>query len=1020
MSVTAVNAPVVGQVLEVSVEPTGSITAQDHASGATALVLEDVTDFDPSGGQLAILGVVYDYSAVDYDTNTITLNTGLSSAVSDATPVLVQPASEEKWALVQADPQDDAIRARIPHTLSDKFALGIREEVDRENVEVVIERTAWTVLDIVALAPEVDGQYLRDNSVPAAATGFSAHDIDWDGYIANVESIANQAQASADNATTLANNAQASANGKNTVTFSTTAPTNQNNTAGDTWWVIDEATDTIIGQWQGLGGTSWTQVTLAHQVISSVDLGTATVGKLQGDQLDAGAVRAEHLAAVIAIISKLVSATSGRRWEADQDGIRLYDVDETLLINLPTDPNQPAIFTGDMLASSLTVVDQLAIRGLINEVSRGAQLVLASSTTAPSSPPSPSIEWESLQLTVSDGSDINIYNNITRLGSYYYATYKPTGYTTYLKRFNASTGALDTSFTQSLTSFTVPNGTAVIGNVIYMGGRNSSGGTFRVAGFDTTTNTWVSDWSVAFPANYASGAIGTDGTNIITCTNDINTGAITWVVRNKATGAVISTVNATGYSNSSQLAGLTAGNFDYGAGRVVVNFSGDSNLRVFTTAGAYQSNETFPVATGASPSSVTWDATRAQFVTITSSTAKLHFYTSIKWTTESSTWWFSSTWYDPDSTGGTHETDQGPRKSITMKKRARLRVSLPPLPARPVPNTTDDVVQQKVFIGRGSSDPGRANMEFQIATSATSYLFDSVTLPAGAAAVPPPASNNFPAGTPALLKSQSNTFWVDGTGAGQAGPLNWGSNVNGDVNVTANLGLTNTGVNAFYAGSTSNPNEPSVRLRRQSSNGVDGYEGYTYMWSGTTPAWSTQLRKNGSVVNRIDVTETYGQTTLEWRMPGGMKLGSATAHGTQATMRKNSATQSCATGVWTKISPGASVAAWEDDGGVYTSGNWIATTSGFYIMQASLSWSSSTGSHRAIRISDSANAAYVNAQSYIPTSAPWRTGTVVWCGYLAAGASLSVYFYHDAGTNITVNTDVSTGDPATITFARVA
>jgi hypothetical protein len=74
-------------------------------------------------------------------------------------------------------------------------------------------------------------------------------------------------------------------------------------------------------------------------------------------------------------------------------------------------------------------------------------------------------------------------------------------------------------------------------------------------------------------------------------------------------------------------------------------------------------------------------------------------------------WWVSSTWHDPDATGGTHETTQGTRSSIIMKKRAGLVFTVPTYPERPFPTTTDDATAARVYLGRGNSDPGRAAME---------------------------------------------------------------------------------------------------------------------------------------------------------------------------------------------------------------------------------------------------------------------------------------------------------------------
>lgn len=88
-------------------------------------------------------------------------------------------------------------------------------------------------------------------------------------------------------AQTAANNAQTTADGKNTVHYSTGTPGSTANIAGDIWFQYD-GSDHVIGQWKGEGGTTWASVALSHEVIASIDLGTATVGQLNAAQVVIG------------------------------------------------------------------------------------------------------------------------------------------------------------------------------------------------------------------------------------------------------------------------------------------------------------------------------------------------------------------------------------------------------------------------------------------------------------------------------------------------------------------------------------------------------------------------------------------------------------------------------------------------------------------------------------------------------------------------------------------------------------
>lgn len=83
--------------------------------------------------------------------------------------------------------------------------------------------------------------------------------------------------------------AQSTADGKNTVTYSTVAPTDEPNVDGDIWFV--ETLDGIItGHHRGLGGTSWSEVTLGSSVIDNLDAGKITTGFLEAGRLASDAI----------------------------------------------------------------------------------------------------------------------------------------------------------------------------------------------------------------------------------------------------------------------------------------------------------------------------------------------------------------------------------------------------------------------------------------------------------------------------------------------------------------------------------------------------------------------------------------------------------------------------------------------------------------------------------------------------------------------------------------------------------
>lgn len=129
---------------------------------------------------------------------------------------------------------------------------------------------------------------------------------------ASAQSVATQAQIQAINAGVAANNAaaqaviaqsqatiastqatvaQSTANGKNKVTYSTSAPGATANQVGDIWYQYGTSgtyANKVIAQFSGLGGTSWTSVTVSGLVIANIDAGAITTGTLSAIQITAG------------------------------------------------------------------------------------------------------------------------------------------------------------------------------------------------------------------------------------------------------------------------------------------------------------------------------------------------------------------------------------------------------------------------------------------------------------------------------------------------------------------------------------------------------------------------------------------------------------------------------------------------------------------------------------------------------------------------------------------------------------
>lgn len=165
-----------GKVTSVEEYPDGSAVAVAAPAGAMTVEIFDVLDFEDLPGSVIINGTVYGYGAASTATNTLSLSTPLVENVDEGELVLVHPPAVENVAHVLVDWGEDAIRAVVPHTLVDKFAVGIREEDAQESVLVEEERGRWVVRNIVGLDPVVDGSYLEEETVPGTALTVDALD----------------------------------------------------------------------------------------------------------------------------------------------------------------------------------------------------------------------------------------------------------------------------------------------------------------------------------------------------------------------------------------------------------------------------------------------------------------------------------------------------------------------------------------------------------------------------------------------------------------------------------------------------------------------------------------------------------------------------------------------------------------------------------------------------------------------------------------------------------------------------
>lgn len=506
--------------------------------------------------------------------------------------------------------------------------------------------------------------------------------------------------------------------------------------------------------------------------------------------LGANVVTADSMSSDMIIATNFRTGITGRRAEFSPNGIVLYDTDNTILVNMATDSDQPVTISADLLASSLTISDQMAIRGSNNELARNAELTIQSGSTAPVSPPTVQIGWDQINV----GTDTvyapyryglaysSVLNRFMEIQSVY-------GSNANLTFYNPTTGAQD-FFTTPLNHIRDWGDVMVWGGEIYIVGKNIDGD-WRIEVRNETTKAWVRTLSITNSFNYRVG-IGNDGTNIFLLYGANSDHRIYVQKYNKTTGALVSTtasgvvmsggnyhISGAGYVPSGTAGGFSATRYWYTRDNLKTVYAIDATLQPLPSA-----SEDFVSPNNIRGATFADIGTGACFWTWDYASGSITKHTEATWVGNNAAsyrWHACNTWYDNNATGGTHETLMGPVATFSMVKRAGVTITSPPIPARPIPNTNDDAVAAGVYLAKNASILTQSNRllferQMYMATGVRTASFyrnggGAVTTPTAGtnATVPPPATNGFSglATAPGKIRSANDLFNLYGDGTGK-------------------------------------------------------------------------------------------------------------------------------------------------------------------------------------------------------------------------------------------------------------
>lgn len=545
-------------------------------------------------------------------------------------------------------------------------------------------------------------------------------------------------------------------------------------------------------------------ITALQIAVDAITAEEILAGTITANEIAVGAITAEKIFAtaidgMTITGARVQTGASGALVRMDAtEGLNSFGPDGSAILSVPVVPDVDGIIQAflhaALTATSLTVEDFLALRGVNNEFSKGSVTTLATGTTAPSSPLNATVGWPVKPRTF--GTNLTLGGRgFAKDGSDFWVVSSFFG--GYLDRFTENTGSFDHADQYLLGDWMQPDGLTVLGAYVYVLGRDTREpqpgtygfGKYYVHKYDKTTGAYISRWLYQ-PAGTTTGAysdlapsMGNNGTDILIsqCPNSGGTDNFVYIRRYSTAGVLDATIT-TAHSPGDHQSSINTGGFDFGAGRYIMTSAANRTIAYSCDAsGVRVVGDDFPLPAVAK--GMVWDSTAGVFKTLTENGVYTH--SKHNWTTAtSSVWWGAFSWYDSNATGSTHETLISAKVPWVMKKRAHLTITTPPLPA--ATGGTDDVTGVRVYFGVGATAPTVGNMKrsstdlFQTTggvPGATTATYSDVLSLVTAANTGTPGP--FPASTPAEVVATSGGGYLagDSTGSWPGMEQNWSSQV---------------------------------------------------------------------------------------------------------------------------------------------------------------------------------------------------------------------------------------------------
>lgn len=526
-------------------------------------------------------------------------------------------------------------------------------------------------------------------------------------------------------------------------------------------------------------GTGWVKVELSHYVFSTVDLGKATVGELDGIRIMAKTIGTEQLRADFAdfMVARGATLIAGNdRHRLDDSGYAIFDDNGDRRTFLSP---EGSTFKGEVEADTLVVNGGAELRGTDNTLAQGAKLTLAAGVTDPTAPPTVQPFWDGMEFEpvfMNGSSPVGLAwdgtNYITVGGNK-----APSGVSSfyrgvYAAKINGTTGVssqLRCDFSAGADNeqrVSEVFGVTCIGSELFWLGR------YGYVGY-----VWVTDLNGAFkrrfpfedmgyatdnPLKYKPG-IGTDGTNVIIA-HCSDAGALYVRKYNKTTGAKTDTITASDVP-ASDFTGVYVGPGDFGSNHVVCARASNRSFIRYDMSGNRVALGGWLTAENGDDTGVVFRDGKFRSL---SPSGVVNTYEPDGMGDESGDWWAVYRWVadtTPEDPNITHWSRISPPKRFTWPRRAKIKIL-----GQPLPQGVDFIGPS---IAKKTSMPVRTDFHsptWQIRSGESVAWWDE--FPANwESASTPQDQNNFPNAEKAVIESASATFRVEGDGSGRWGPL---------------------------------------------------------------------------------------------------------------------------------------------------------------------------------------------------------------------------------------------------------